>query len=160
MSTNSEIKTRTAANRDCAAVRDLVFGVLAEYGLEPDTDGIDRDLFDIEEHYLNRGGVFEILEDKKGNIVGTVGLYPVDEKTIELRKMYFDKSIRGQGLGKEMLRKMIETSRRLGYEKLFLETASPLVEAIGLYKSFGFKPVDGIHAPRCDQAFYLELASD
>jgi len=157
MSTNSEIVARIANNQDGEAVRDLVFSVLHEYGLKPDTEGIDRDLFDIEKNYFQRGGVFEVLEDANGKIVGSVGLYPLDEKSIELRKMYFDPEIRGRGLGKKTLNRMIATAEALGFARIELETASPLVEAIGLYKSFGFKPVQGAHAPRCDQAFFLDL---
>ena len=157
MSTNSGIVSRIANNNDGEAVRELVFGVLHEYGLKPDTEGIDRDLFDIEKNYLRRGGVFEVLEDPNGKIVGSVGLYPIDDESIELRKMYFVREIRGRGLGKKTLNRMIATAEALGFNKIVLETASPLVEAIGLYKSFGFTAVSAAHTPRCDQAFFLDL---
>lgn len=157
MSTNSEISTRIATNADAESIRELIFGVLDEYGLEPDVDGIDLDLFDIEKYYIERGGVFEVLEDTTGRIVGTVGLYPVDEDAIELRKMYLEKDIRGKGLGKAILSRMIATAEALGFKKIVLETATPLVEAIGLYKSFGFRSVEAVHTPRCDQAFYLDI---
>ncbi|MDH3494055.1 MAG: GNAT family N-acetyltransferase [Acidobacteriota bacterium] len=153
----NKISTRLATNADGERVRELVFGILDEYGLQPDIDGIDRDLFDIEKHYIGRGGVFEVLEDENGVIVGSVGLSPVDEDSIELRKMYFDPSIRGHGLGKKTLSRMIATAEALGFKKIVLETASPLIEAIGLYKSFGFQSVSAAHTPRCDQAFALNL---
>jgi hypothetical protein len=44
-------------------VAELVFGVLAEYGLEPDPETTDADLQDIEANYLQRGGLFEVIED-------------------------------------------------------------------------------------------------
>ncbi|NNE68526.1 MAG: GNAT family N-acetyltransferase [Pyrinomonadaceae bacterium] len=156
MSTSSGISIRIATNADGAAVRALVFGILEEYGLKPAPDEIDKDLFDIEGSYIARGGVFEVLE-LDGKIVGSVGLYPLSEDTIELRKMYFDPSIRGLGLGKKTLSRMIATAQALGFAKIELETASPLVEAIGLYKSFGFRAVEAAHTPRCDQAFYLDI---
>ncbi len=157
MSINEEIIFRTATNDDCEEVREIVFGVLREYGLRPAPEGIDKDLDDIESNYTKRGGLFEVLTDQSGNIHGTVGLYPLDEKRIELRKMYFLKPIRGKGLGKVTLKRMIETAKEKGYEKIVLETASVLKEAIGLYKKFGFTESIEKHAPRCDQSFYLEL---
>lgn len=153
----SEIVVRSATNADCERVQNLVFGVLREYGLEPETDGIDRDLSDIETHYIKRGGLFEVIEDEKGNLLGTVGLYPIDDETIELRKMYFAKDFRGQGFGKKTLKRMIEKGKELGFKKIYLETASVLKEAIGLYEKFGFESVNEMHTPRCDRAFFMNL---
>lgn len=152
-----EVLVRMATNNDCDNVRNLVFGILHEYGLEPAPDGIDRDLDDLEANYINRGGTFEVLEDENGKLLGTVGLYPLDEDKIELRKMYFAKEIRGIGLGKKTLQRMINIAKEKGFEQIVLETASVLKEAIGLYKKFGFIEMQDKHAPRCDQSFYLNL---
>jgi N-acetylglutamate synthase-like GNAT family acetyltransferase len=153
-----DLKIRTAKNSDRKDIEDLVFGILESYGLALDRDGTDRDLADIESNYLARGGVFEIIENDAGKIVGTIGLYPLDETTIELRKMYFDASIRGRGLGKQMLQKMIKKAKDLGYLRIYLETASVLKQAVHIYESAGFTPVDVKHTPRCDQAYILELS--
>ena len=156
MTTGLTIRSATNADRD--QIEELVFGILKSYDLALDRDGTDKDLSDIEENYLARGGVFEVILNKEGDIVGTVGLYPLDETTIELRKMYFDRSIRGRGLGKLILAKMIEKARNLGYLRIYLETASVLKQAVHIYEGAGFKPVDVKHTPRCDQAYVLELS--
>lgn len=153
----NDLIRRPATNADCAEVQALVFGVLGEFGLEPDYGGTDRDITDIETNYLDRNGVFEVIENDGGKIVGTVGLYPLDETTIELRKMYFAPEVRGLGLGQKLLREMIEKARNLGYLRVYLETASVLKQAMHIYKKAGFKPVVDKHTPRCDQAFMLEL---
>lgn len=153
-----DISVRAATNADCENVRKLVFGVLREYGLEPEPGGTDTDLTDIETYYLESGGLFEVLEDAGGKLLGTVGLFPLDKETVELRKMYFDKSLRGRGLGKKMLERMIEKSREMGFQRIYLETASVLQEAIGLYEKYGFQPtLEGIHSNRCDTAYFLNL---
>lgn len=154
----NEINIRSATNADCERIQNLVFGVLREYGLKPETEGTDADLSDIETNYFKSGGLFEILENADGKLLGTIGLFPINEETIELRKMYFDASLRGRGFGKKMLERMIETARRKGYKKIYLETASILKEAIGLYEKYGFKPTrEGMHSKRCDAAYFLEL---
>lgn len=157
MQNSINIMIRSATNADCENVQALVFGILREYGLEPNLCRTDSDIADIEASYINRGGVFELLEDEHGNLLGTVGLYPMNDEKIELRKMYLDKSLRGQGYGKKSLRRMIETARNLGYKQLYLETASVLKEAVDLYQSFGFQPAAENHTPRCDQAYFLNL---
>ena len=78
----------------------MVYGVLKEYGLKPDPACTDDDIKDIESSYFSRGGTFFVLEAKNGSIIGAYGLYPIDEQTCELRKMYLHKAYRGKGLGK------------------------------------------------------------
>src|SRR5689334_11389698 len=102
------IRIRSATNDDCNGVQSLVYGVLAEYELAPDTDGTDRDITDIEANYFARGGDFEVLVNGTDDVVGSIGLYPLDGETIELRKMYFAPSIRGFGLGRKLLARTIE----------------------------------------------------
>lgn len=157
MTENAEIVVRSATNKDCERVQALVFGVLREYDLPPDLEGTDRDIADIEAHYINRGGTFEVIEDRQGNLLGTVGLYPMTPETVELRKMYFSKELRGRGIGKQTLQRMIETARAKGFRKIYLETASVLKEAIHLYEKFGFEPSNEKHTPRCDAAYSLDI---
>lgn len=152
-----QITVRAARNADCPKIQDLVFEVLREYNLQPDLHGTDRDISDIETHYTNRGGIFELLEDADGNLLGTAGLYPINAEKVELRKMYFTKSLRGRGFGKKTLARMIEKAREKGFKIVYLETASVLKEAVALYKSFGFLPTEEKHTPRCDQAFFLKI---
>jgi putative acetyltransferase len=153
----ADIIVRSATNADAPRVQELVFGVLREYGLEPDPE-TDADISDIEKHYLNRGGVFEVLEDARGKLLGSVGLYPIDSTTVELRKMYFCPQLRGLGLGKKMLERMIAAARAMGYGRIYLETAAVLKTAAALYEKHGFQETtDGMRSCRCDKAYVLTL---
>lgn len=154
----SDLTIRAATNRDVESVRRLVFSTLREYGLPPDPESTDADLADIEESYFKTGGMFEVIEDAEGNLVGTVGLYPLNDETCELRKMYFAPELRGRGLGRYMLGRTVDNARRLGFKTMRLETASVLEKAIRLYTRFGFKPFEVTHkSARCDQTYFLEL---
>lgn len=158
MNENSEISVRSATNADCENIQKLVFGVLKEFGLTSEPNGTDADLKDIEKEYFERGGLFEILEDSHGKLLGTVGLFPLDNQTVELRKMYFDKSLRGRGFGKKTLERMIAKSREMKFKRIYLETANVLKQAVGLYEKYGFEPtIEGIHSERCDAAYFLNL---
>jgi putative acetyltransferase len=151
-------RLRPADNKDCEDVARLVYGVLEEYGLKPDPACTDADIKDIESSYFGRGGTFFVLEAEDGSIVGAYGLYSIDEQTCELRKMYLHEAHRGKGLGKFLLEDALSKARQLGFEKMILETASVLKEAIALYKSYGFKEFMPDHlSSRCDQAYRLEL---
>ena len=59
-----QLKFRSATNDDRERVEELVFGVLAEFDLKPDPEATDADLADIEANYMNRGGLFDVIEIK------------------------------------------------------------------------------------------------
>jgi putative acetyltransferase len=158
MSDAGGMTLRPATNSDCGAVRDLVFHVLAEYGLSPDPETTDADLANIEASYQASGGLFDVITDDAGGIVGTVGLYPLDGATCELRKMYLHASCRGQGWGRRLLKHALARAKVLGFTRVTLETASVLREAIALYERYGFRKHEAGHlSERCDQAYYLDL---
>ena len=154
----SHLTIRSATNEDCERVAKLVFGVLAEFGLEADPKTTDADLQDLEANYLQPGGLFEVIEDGQANLLGSFGLYPINKTTCELRKMYFVPSVRGLGLGKYVLQRTIARASELGFKQIVLETSSKLIAANRLYTQFGFKLSQPVHlASRADQAYKLDL---
>lgn len=149
---------RGAKASDAAAVREVVRAVLAEYGLPPDPGHTDRDLEDLEAFYFSRGGGFLVAVGPDGRIVGSCGVAPLERSTWELRKMYLRADARGHGLGKRLLARALAFVRSRGGKRVELETASVLVEAIGLYTRAGFRPLHrALQAQRCDRAFALDL---
>jgi len=151
------LNIRPAKDSDTDEIKSLVFGVLREYGLQPDSGSTDEDLESIEAHYTRNGGYFGVVEEGS-LIVATIGLFRVDETTCELRKMYILPNQRGQGLGKQLMEFALSKAREMGFKRVVLETASPLKEAIGLYRRFGFREFVPDHmASRCDQAMELNL---
>lgn len=150
---------RLATNNDIEEIKNLVFSVFSEYGLKNDPEGTDSDLNDIEKYYLANGGTFVVVENDQGKIVGTGGLFMLRHGVCELRKMYLLKETRGQGLGKRLIEYFLDLAPKLGFQRIELETASVLVEAINLYKRYGFRPIEcgGHLASRCDQAYALDL---
>jgi putative acetyltransferase len=154
----NHLTIRPASNNDQERIVKLVFGVLAEFGLQPDPHATDADLQDIEGNYLERGGFFDVLEDRDGNLMGSVGVFPIDKDTCELRKMYFVSEVRGLGLGRYLLESTVNRAKELGFKRMVLETSSKLVAANRLYVRFGFQPYTAIHlAPRADHSYSLDL---
>lgn len=149
---------RLATDQDGDAIRQVLFTVLREYGLEADHVGVDADLDDVTGNYPARGGRFDVLTDDDGRIVGTVGLFALDAGVCELRKMYLLRQYRGQGWGRRMLEHVLREARLRGFRRMVLETSSKLVEAISLYERYGFRPNPEMHTCcRCDRAYALEL---
>jgi putative acetyltransferase len=165
MNPTDTITLRAATRTDSAAVRRLVEEVLGEFGFSLEPDGTDADLENLEASYTAPGGMFELLEDNEGRLLGCVGLYPLlapgdaTRRTCELRKMYLRPEARGHGLGRRLLERALRRAAELGFAVVVLETASNLTDAIALYIRYGFVPYQPAHQScRCDRAYRLELS--
>lgn len=158
MKINSNYNIKQASNNDIETIKNIVFSVLKEYGLEPNQEGIDNDLDDIESNYTNNNGYFGLILDSSKKTLGTFGLYKIDENSCEIRKMYFLPTLRGKGWGKKVMKILITKAIENGYKNVLLETNSVLKEAIELYKKCGFEELKDykLHS-RCDQAFILKV---
>lgn len=156
----ARFKVCAATDADAAEVRALVFPIMEEFGLGLAPAGADADLYKIEASYQARGGWLDLVRSDD-QLVGTVGMYPLDDHTIELRKMYLRADQRGSGLGKALLARSIRRAAAAGYGEIVLETAAVLKAAIGLYRSFGFERDDGNRPgcgkQSCDQVWRLRL---
>jgi len=72
-----EFQIRAATNQDIPFIKKVVFSSLREFGLNPDENGKDKDLNDIENSYLSNNGFFGIVVHTHTNqIVGSFGLFP------------------------------------------------------------------------------------
>lgn len=138
MSAWAPFQFRHATNQDGPGIWALISSVLAEYGIDACQRTTDSDLVDIESSYGVTGGAFFALLDN-GVVIGTVALHRQSAKTCELCRMYLNSRYRGLGLGRRLLEAALEEARASGYEEVVLETAAVLTEAIGLYRSAGFR---------------------
>jgi len=62
----------------------------------------------------------------------------MNDKTAEIRKMYFDPFIRGKGFGNYVVKFILEKAKNIDYTFLTPEKASVLIEVISLYEKYGF----------------------
>ncbi len=147
---------REATNEDANAVKNVIFPVLMEYGLPLDKNCTDSDLNHPADFY--KAGFFGVILTKEGQVVGTFGLLPHGENSVEIRKMYLLPEHRGKGIGRFMLESLLDLAKKRGYKKAVLDTASSLKEAIMMYEKYGFIRDDSlVEVERCDRAYYKIL---
>ncbi len=119
------ITYRLAKNGDEKEVLKVIGEALSKYGLSLEPNGADFDVSDIEKYYLNNSGWFEVvLDDNK--IIGSVGVYHIDDNECELRKMYLLEGYQGKGIGKKLMDDALNMARELGYKVMTLQTNSLL----------------------------------
>jgi putative acetyltransferase len=85
-------------------------------------------------------GVF-LVGAVDGRDVACGGLRLLAPGVGEVKRMYVDPSVRGQGCARALLRALLDHARARGLHEVRLETGLLQPEAIGLYASEGFTPI-------------------
>jgi len=70
--------------------------------------------------------------------VGCGAARRLDEKTAELKRMYVDPQVRGQGIGRALVESLEHEARALGVTRVVLETGTRLAPAIRMYEGLGY----------------------
>ena len=148
---------RKAKAGDEKKILKLVREVLNLYGLNLNPSSEDLDITDIPKYYTENNGDFEVMVFK-GKIIGSYGIYRIDDETCELRKMYLKKEFQGLGLGNIMLENSLKLAMSLNYKKVTLQTNSVLYKAVKLYKKYGFEEIKEEVCEGCDLAMVREIA--
>ncbi|MGN0394617.1 MAG: GNAT family N-acetyltransferase [Coprococcus sp.] len=92
--------------------------------------------------YNQRDSIHDVIIAYKGQEAVACGSYKIyDEETVELKRIFVDQSVRGIGVGKELLRRLEADAKIAGYRFAILETGELLPEACGLYKKLGYKEI-------------------
>ena len=65
-------------------------------------------------------------------------MLPSSNNQIELKRLYLTASERGKGLGKYILNLALRMAKKSDYNRIHLETTSKFVEAVSLYRKYGF----------------------
>ena len=93
------------------------------------------------EHVSPPTGLFLVARLDDGTPAGCGAIKRYDDETAEIKRMFTTPAGRGKGIGRAILARLEDEARRIGYVRARLETGTPLVEAIGLYESVGYRPI-------------------
>lgn len=73
--------------------------------------------------------------------VGCASYKPFDAHSAEIKRVFIRTEYRGQGISKRLMQLLEARAFKDGYDRLILETGKQLFEAMGLYRSSGFKVI-------------------
>jgi len=103
--------------------------------------GLDAELLNLSGLYGPPNGRMLLAEDAL-EILGGVAYKRVDPSTCEMKRLFVRSTANGRGLGRKLCTSLMETAARDGFTRMRLDTTRDMVEAIGLYKTFGFRIVE------------------
>ncbi len=128
-----------------------------EYAGSLETDlcfqSFEQELAELPENYL---GLYLALEEERP--AGCVGLRNLSERVCELKRLYVRPAYRSQGLGRRLVLAASAEARRLGYERMRLDTLPSMKRALALYRSMGFTAIRPYYLNPVPGATFWELS--
>lgn len=147
---NIQIK-EVISDPELAQVKKLFY----DYGVERTFDkalgDYQTEMDELPGKYGAPGGIlFMILVDSQP--AGCIAYQKLSADTCEMKRMYISPPFRGKGLGKVLIRHLLDEAVKAGYAKMKLDTHPTMFSAQKLYQEFGFRrttrynqnPIEGI----------------
>jgi GNAT superfamily N-acetyltransferase len=101
-----------------------------------------------------------VARDEDGTPLGCGALRDLGDGVAEVKRMYVLPAARGRGVSKAVLAALEDAARERGWTTLRLETGPRQPEAIGLYTSAGYRPIDAFGAyvgdPDAEDSLFFE----
>jgi GNAT superfamily N-acetyltransferase len=131
---------RPAAASDIPDVRAMLRDYVAWIGLDLAFQEIDEELDGLPGEYVPPRGALFVVEDRP-RLVAMIGLRPLDADVCEMKRLFVRPEARGCGLAKQLIARVLEEARRLGYDEIRLDTLPMMGDAQALYMSLGFHDI-------------------
>lgn len=98
-----------------------------------------------------------ILALVDGKAAGCVAVRRLSSEICEMKRLFVRKGYQGLGIGKELVKRIIDEGRAMGYSYMRLDTLSTMQKAQSMYVSFGFYDIDAYVYNPIDGTRYREL---
>jgi drug/metabolite transporter (DMT)-like permease/GNAT superfamily N-acetyltransferase len=158
MATATELDVRPLATSDPTAA-----ALLNSYAEEMEERFAGREpcrVDTVATEYVEPAGTFLVVYDD-GEAVACGGIRALPDGSAELKRMYVVPDARGRGIGAQLLERLEDEARRLGYSRLRLDTGAQLTEAQALYRAAGYAEIDDYNGnTAASHWFEKQLAPD
>jgi len=93
-------------------------------------------------------GGYIVLAHNGADVVGCGAFRPLDAQIVEIKRMFVRAELRGRGIARQVLSALERQARERGYVEAKLETGTRQPEAIALYITCGYEPIErfGLYA--------------
>ena len=88
---------------------------------------------------------------------GCVAFRKIGNAICEMKRLYVPDEFRGKGIGSCLVTCIIEEAIEAGYKIMRLDTHPSMIEAEGLYSSFGFKEIEPYRSNPVEGVKFFEL---
>jgi carbonic anhydrase len=132
-----------------------------EYAAWLDVDlcfqSFEKELAELPGDYAEPNGRLFLLFDGV-QLAGCVALRKIGEGICEMKRLFLRQEFRGKGLGRCLVDSAIRAAKEIGYERMRLDTLPlQMGDAIGLYRSMGFKEIEPYYDNPVVGAKFMEI---
>ena len=92
-----------------------------------------------------------------GQAAGCITLRRFDASTGEVKRLWVRPSFRGRGLARELVQRVLDSAREVGYSRLVLDTLDTMTDAMALYRSMGFRDIEPYYDNPLPGPVYMAL---
>jgi ribosomal protein S18 acetylase RimI-like enzyme len=137
-------------------VRTLFKEYAAALGVDLCFQNFDQELRELPGEYSPPGGVL-LLAFQGSELAGCVAMRKISDDICEMKRLFARPQFRGQGIGRTLAKRIIEEGRKRRYRRMRLDTLPSMKQAIPLYYSLGFKPIEPYRYNPVEGAIFMEL---
>ena len=102
---------------------------------------VDNEFSEFSSMYGPPDGVY-LLSFLNDELAGGVGLRKLQNDICEMKRLYVYDRFKGKGIGRSLCEELMIEARKMGYERMRLDTTGRLSAAIRLYERIGFKDIE------------------
>jgi len=158
------MQLRPAHPEDQIAIMALIDAVYHEYGDRLCLENADRDLLDIDVHYMKAGGAMVVLDDA-GRVRGTHAVLPeaTRARVCVFRRLYLEAALRGGPWGVRLMEWAIDWARAHSMHRVEFWSDTRFTRAHGFFARFGcqrdgrIRSMDDGCMPYQEYFFFLNL---
>jgi putative acetyltransferase len=153
------ITYRHAGPDDMAAVRSLFTEYAGSLGIDLSFQGFDSELEGLPGKYSQPEGTL-LIAVRDGEPCGCIALRRIDGRACEMKRLYVRPACRELGIGRELVRRLLEDAKVKGYGAMRLDTLPSMRSAIAMYRSFGFREIAPYVYNPVEGALFMEKSLD
>jgi GNAT superfamily N-acetyltransferase len=140
-----------------ARARELFLEYAQSLGFSLCFQSFDKELAELPGDYAPPSGRL-LLAEYEGQLAGCVALHKLEPDICEMKRLYLRPQFRSKGLGRALAETIIAEARRIGYQRMRLDTVEPIMkDAVAMYRGLGFQEIAPYRENPIAGAMYMEL---
>ncbi len=144
------------SEKEIQLARDLFLEYQHAIGIDLCFQNFDEELRSLPGEYAPPPGRLLLCFESQ-ELAGCIALRRIDEMICEMKRLYVRPAFRGKHIGRLLADMIIQDARSIGNSAMRLDTLPTMTEAVTLYRSLGFRPIQPYRPNPIAGALFFEL---